>query len=81
MRGLPPKISRFHRKSLMGNRVLYRRPFPQRGSSTLRLHLGSQLLLEGSDLVRRGLVAGRGLARRTPLQEQKQRHRQHKQHP
>ena len=31
---------------LMRNRVLYRRPFPERGPSTLRLHLGSQLLLE-----------------------------------
>ena len=31
---------------LMGNRVLYRRPFPQRGPSTLRLDLGAQLLLE-----------------------------------
>ena len=31
---------------LMGNGVLHRRPFAQRGPSTLRLHLGSQLLLE-----------------------------------
>src|SRR5712692_1124290 len=31
---------------LMRNRVLHRRPFPERGPSTLRLHLGSQLLLE-----------------------------------
>src|SRR5262245_2050011 len=31
---------------LMGNRMLHRRPFPQRGPSTPRLHLGSQLLLE-----------------------------------
>src|SRR5712691_7472683 len=31
---------------LMRNRVLYRRPFPERGPSTLRLHLSSQLLLE-----------------------------------
>src|SRR5215470_15638717 len=31
---------------LLGNRVLYRCPFPQRGPSTLRLHLGAQLLLE-----------------------------------
>ena len=33
-------------RQLMGNRVLHRCPFPQRGPSTLRLHLGSQLLLE-----------------------------------
>ena len=31
---------------LMRNRVLHRRPFAERGPSTLRLHLGSQLLLE-----------------------------------
>ena len=31
---------------LMRNRVLHRRPFPERGPSTLRLHLGAQLLLE-----------------------------------
>src|SRR6516164_460614 len=31
---------------LMGNRVLYRCPFPQRGPSTLRLYFGAQLLLE-----------------------------------
>src|SRR2546427_2694122 len=31
---------------LRRNRVLHRRPFPERGPSTLRLHLGSQLLLE-----------------------------------
>ena len=31
---------------LMRNRVLQRRPFAERGPSTLRLHLGSQLLLE-----------------------------------
>ena len=31
---------------LMRNRVLHRRPFPERGPATLRLHLGSQLLLE-----------------------------------
>ena len=33
-------------RQLMGNRVLHRGAFPQRGPSTLRLHLGSQLLLE-----------------------------------
>src|SRR4029453_2231330 len=33
-------------RQLMGNRVLHRCPFPQRGPSTLRLHLSSQLLLE-----------------------------------
>ena len=33
-------------RQLMGNRVLHRRPFPQRGPSALCLHLGSQLLLE-----------------------------------
>ena len=33
-------------RQLVGNRVLHRRPFPQRGPSTPRLHLGSQLLLE-----------------------------------
>ena len=33
-------------RQLMGNRVLHRCPFPERGPSTLRLHLGSQLLLE-----------------------------------
>src|SRR2546425_3485316 len=31
---------------LMRTRVLHRRPFPERGPSTLRLHLGAQLLLE-----------------------------------
>ena len=31
---------------LMSYRVLHRRPFPERGPSTLRLHLGAQLLLE-----------------------------------
>jgi hypothetical protein len=31
---------------LMGNRVLYCYPFPQRGPSTLRLYRGAQLLLE-----------------------------------
>ena len=31
---------------LMRNRVLHCRPFAERGPSTLRLHLGSQLLLE-----------------------------------
>src|SRR6516165_41450 len=31
---------------LVRNRVLHRCPFPERGPSTLRLHLGSQLLLE-----------------------------------
>jgi hypothetical protein len=31
---------------LVRNRVLHRRPFPERGPSTLRLHLGSQLLLK-----------------------------------
>ena len=31
---------------LMRNRVLHRRPLAERGLSTLRLHLGSQLLLE-----------------------------------
>src|SRR5262245_56353766 len=31
---------------LMGNRVLHRCPFAQRGPATLCLHLGSQLLLE-----------------------------------
>src|SRR2546428_10878536 len=31
---------------LVRNRVFHRRPFPERGPSTLRLHLGSQLLLE-----------------------------------
>jgi hypothetical protein len=31
---------------LMCNRVLHRRPFPERGPSPLCLHLGSQLLLE-----------------------------------
>ena len=31
---------------LMRNCVLHRRPFPERGPSTLRLHLRSQLLLE-----------------------------------
>src|SRR5439155_5962547 len=31
---------------LMRYRVLHRRPFPERGPSTLRLHLGAQLLLE-----------------------------------
>src|SRR5262250_2839673 len=31
---------------LMRNRMLHRRPFPERGPSTLCLHLGSQLLLE-----------------------------------
>src|SRR4051812_48191967 len=31
---------------LMRNRVLHRRPFPERGPSTRRLHRGSQLLLE-----------------------------------
>ena len=33
-------------RQLMGNRVLHRCPFPQRGPSPLRLHLSSQLLLE-----------------------------------
>jgi hypothetical protein len=33
-------------RQLMSNRVLHRRPFPERGPSTLRLYLGSQLLLE-----------------------------------
>jgi hypothetical protein len=33
-------------RPLMGNRVLHRRPFPERDPSTLRLHLGTQLLLE-----------------------------------
>ena len=33
-------------RQLMGNRVLHRGPFAQRGPSTLRLHLGAQLLLE-----------------------------------
>src|SRR5215471_6650899 len=33
-------------RQLMGNCVLHRCPLPQRGPSTLRLHLGSQLLLE-----------------------------------
>src|SRR6266852_4102322 len=33
-------------RHLMGNRVLHRCPFPQRGPTTLRLHLGAQLLLE-----------------------------------
>ena len=33
-------------RQLMGNRVLHRRPFAQRGSSPLCLHLGPQLLLE-----------------------------------
>jgi hypothetical protein len=33
-------------RQLMGNRVLHRGPFAQRGSSPLCLHLGSQLLLE-----------------------------------
>ena len=33
-------------RQLMGNRVLHRGPFAQRGSSPLRLHLGPQLLLE-----------------------------------
>ena len=33
-------------RQLMGNRVLHRRPFAQRGSSPLGLHLGPQLLLE-----------------------------------
>ena len=32
-------------RQLMRNRVLHRRPFPERGPSTLRLHLGPQLLL------------------------------------
>src|ERR1700756_1430530 len=31
---------------LVRNRVLHRRPFPERGPSTPRLHLGAQLLLE-----------------------------------
>ena len=31
---------------LVRNRVLHRRPFPERGPSTSRLHLGSQLLLK-----------------------------------
>jgi hypothetical protein len=31
---------------LVRNRVFHRRPFPERGPSTLRLHLGPQLLLE-----------------------------------
>src|SRR5882762_6468928 len=31
---------------LMRDRGLYRRPFPERGPSTLRPHLGSQLLLQ-----------------------------------
>src|SRR5215472_7703401 len=30
---------------LVRNRVFHRRPFPERGPSTLRLHLGPQLLL------------------------------------
>ena len=33
-------------RQLMGNRVLHRGPFAQRGPSTLGLHLGAQLLLE-----------------------------------
>jgi hypothetical protein len=33
-------------RQLMGNRVLHRRPFPERGPATLCLHLGSPLLLE-----------------------------------
>ena len=33
-------------RQLMGNRVLHRGPFAQRGSSPLCLHLGPQLLLE-----------------------------------
>src|SRR5262245_12348951 len=33
-------------RQLMGNGVLHRCPLPQRGPATLRLHLGSQLLLE-----------------------------------
>src|SRR6266581_4617346 len=33
-------------RQLMGNRVLHRRPFAQRGSSPLCLHLSPQLLLE-----------------------------------
>ena len=33
-------------RQLMGNRVLHRGPFAQRGPATLRLHLGAQLLLE-----------------------------------
>ena len=33
-------------RQLMGNRVLHRSPFAQRGSSPLCLHLGPQLLLE-----------------------------------
>src|SRR5215510_9951891 len=31
---------------LVSNRMLHRRPFPERRPSTPRLHLGSQLLLE-----------------------------------
>src|SRR2546421_5171299 len=33
-------------RQLMGNRVLHRCPFAQRGPATLCLYLGSQLLLE-----------------------------------
>lgn len=33
-------------RQLMGNRVLHRGPFAQRGSSSLGLHLGAQFLLE-----------------------------------
>jgi hypothetical protein len=33
-------------RQLMRNRVLHRRPLAERGPSTLRLHLGSQLLLK-----------------------------------
>src|SRR5262245_49553699 len=33
-------------RQLMGNRVLHRGPFAQRGPATLRLHLRAQLLLE-----------------------------------
>src|SRR5215470_4239519 len=33
-------------RQLMGNRVLHRGPFAQRGPAPLRLHLSAQLLLE-----------------------------------
>src|SRR6266446_2607409 len=41
---VPSSTSLVHQ--MVRNRVLHRRPFPERGPSTPRLHLGSQLLLE-----------------------------------